>query len=274
MSPPPHAAREKAEGHELSAGDRQPVETTAAHDDRHDAGRDLLDPHDLEPVGEAAHERQADPVRDHDAGGQQPQADPVGARQGVAQERRAGGELVRKGDGRAEVGVQVDRPPCLGAQMLAHVAIRGDAGQYDQAQADDRAEHPREVGDEHGELVREAGLHALRVAQRDEERVGGEQADHPRSETAMPGHERVLAERALDCRYAPDKQHGDQQQVRAQHAGHAAKCGGQASLDEEVVDGDRGDDERECGDTAHPGKRAKEARPEHVRPRQCASAAG
>jgi hypothetical protein len=147
----------------------------------------------------------------------------------MAEKRRAGGELVREGDRRPEVGIQMDGPPGLGAQVLAHVAIGGDAGQHDQAQADDRAEHAREVRDEHGELVCQTGLHALRVAQGDEQRVGAEQTDDPGSETAVPGHERVLAQSPLDGRYAADEQHGDQQQVGAEHAGHATDGGGQAS---------------------------------------------
>ena len=194
VAAPPHALGQEPEVHELATGDRQPLQVVAAHDDRHDAGCLVLDPRHPQAVTEAAYQRQPDPVGEHDAGGQQPESYPVGASQRVSQERRAGGELMAERHGRRQVGVEVDRPPGLVAQVLAHVAIRGHPGQHDQAEAHDRAQHAGEVRHQRGHLVRQPGAHALCIAEGDEQAVGHEEADHPRSQAAMPAHQGVLTD--------------------------------------------------------------------------------
>ena len=122
---------------------------------------------------------------------------PPEARDGMPDERRARVDLVGEGQEQREVGVEVHRPPRLVGHAPACEPVGGDACGEEEDRADGGGQDARVGHQQLSELVQHAGARLPGVADRDQHRVGEQQVERPRSQLAVPGHEPVLADRAL-----------------------------------------------------------------------------
>jgi hypothetical protein len=104
--------------------------------------------------------------------------------------------------------------------------------------------------------VQHAVVRLPRVADRDQHRVREQEVQRPRPEAAVPGHEAVLADRALERRHARHEEHHDDHRVggeqtgepperRRDAAGRAQRSG--ALRRDREADRDAEPDARRCG---------------------------
>jgi hypothetical protein len=139
----------------------------------------------------------------------------------MADERGAGGQLMGESERKGEVGVEVDRPPRLVRQPAAGAPVGRDARRGKQDECDARGQEPRQRRQQRPALGQDPRPCPLGIPQHGGQAVRGDQHQRSGSETARPGDESILAERALDHREASRKQNRDEQRVGADQAGHA-----------------------------------------------------
>ena len=165
------------------------IQRPSGEGDRHDSRR-------LGPRGEdarampcGAQQRHDDAVGDDHAQRPHPEDGPGRPRDGMADERRSGGDLVGEGQREPEVGVEVHRPPRLIRHAATRPAVGRHAGGGEQEEADRGRENAGEGGDEQPQLAQRARPRLLRIAPRHERAVGRDEQQRPRGEAAMPPHE-------------------------------------------------------------------------------------
>ena len=266
VSLPPHSPGQEPPAEELAAGHGQPVQAAAGADHGHHAGPLRAHLGDRQPVPQAPDEGQPEPVAEHQARGRRPGHRPDDLGQRVAHERRAEHDDVSERDSQGQVHPEVDQPPGLPAQPAPHGAHRDDADQAHQAEADGRGEHVRVPGQQDARLVPRPGPGGLGVAQGEEQGVRGEQADRPRGDRAVQPEQAVLARHPLHERDAADQQDHDQGQVRADHAGEAARVGEQPAAGGQLAGGLAGHGDGQGGAQPGPGGQQRETRERGVRP--------
>ena len=194
---PPQPAAQEAPLQELAAGDGQPVAAAGPRSTTENVpGPFGLDRDDAQAVAQRAPERAARrgsattsaSVPTHSAVHQ-------ARAPRVADERRAGVDLMRERQEQREVGVEVHRPPRLVGHAPARQPVGRDAGGDQQREADGRGQDARVGPQQLPELVQHAVVRRLRVADGDQHAVRAEQVQRPRPELAVPAHEPVLADR-------------------------------------------------------------------------------
>jgi hypothetical protein len=151
---------------------------------------------------------------DHAREGHEVQGIPVGSGERVADELRAGGELVAEGERDRQVGVEMDEVPRLVAQTAPHGGGDRDADQ--QHESGRRRDHAGELLDQPARLLEHAGPVGDRVAGGDQRGVGDEQPQHRVPGPAMPRR---------GARPARQHQQLDQCEVRAEQARQTPEAG-------------------------------------------------
>ena len=219
---PPQARGDKAPLEELAPAHPQAVQAPAPADDRVDAGRFLPHPLDAQLVAQVAGHGQGHPINDHHPGSSHPRRRPYGPGQGVADEAGAGGDLVGKGQGQGDVGVEVDHPPGLVLEAPAGDAHRGDGHHHQQGEGHRRGQDVGVGGQEHPQLAQRPGPRALGVAQRNEHHVGGDEAERPGGYAPVPAHQAVLAHGPLERRH-PDGAEAKPRQRQGHVSGPATR---------------------------------------------------
>ena len=185
-------------------------------------GRLGADLHDPELVAQAPPDRQQHPEQRHHPRGGRPDQDPQVPDQGMADERDTGGDLVEEREREAEVEVQVDDPPGLIPEPLLDDPHRGDPGHHEQPEPREGGEHVR-VGDkQHPHFMHRPGPCRLRVAERDQHDMRGDEAECPRADLAVPADQPILPGRALQPGQPRYQHHHDQHEVSPAEAGEPA----------------------------------------------------
>ena len=175
-----------------------------------------------ELMAQAADDRSDDPEQDHDPSGRGPDGDPHRPGERVADERPAGGDLVGERQCQPEVGVEVDDPPGLVLEVPPRQLDRGDPRHHQKPEADRGGQKVRIGGEEEPELAEHAHLGRLRIAERDEHDVGGDQRQRPWRDPPVPTEEPVLPDGSLEPRQSGDEHQHDQHQVGAAEPGQAS----------------------------------------------------
>src|SRR5271165_2014739 len=182
MRLPPQVPGEEAPEEELASGNRQAIQPPALADDRGHAWRLFADLDDPQLMPEAPPDRLSDPEHDDHPGRGRPDDDPDRPGERVADERDAGGDLVGEREREPKVDVEVDNPPGFVPQPPPDDPDRGDPGHYQETKADDRGEQVRIGPDEHPQLAQHPRLRGLRVAEHDQDYMGGDQPERPRGD--------------------------------------------------------------------------------------------
>ena len=155
--------------------------------------------------------------------------DPHGPRQRVTDERHPGDDLVGEGKGQGQVQVQMDDPPGLVLEAAPGHPDRGDAPHDQKAEGHGGGQHVRIRGEELPELVQEAGLGQLGVAERDEHDVDADEDEGPGRDPTVPLDQTVLAQRPLQPGEPGDEHQHEQHEVGPGEAGQSAAGDEQAT---------------------------------------------
>jgi hypothetical protein len=249
---------------ELAAGDRQPVQAPAAqqHAVRVRALRGDRD--HAQAMAQRAPERQPDARAEHERERRDPQRGPPGARQRVADERRAGVDLVRERQEQRQVRVEVDRPPGLVGELRPREPVGGHAGGDQRDAPDGRREHARVRPQQLAELVQQAVARRVGIADGDERPVRDQQVQRPWTEPAVPAHEAVLADRALERSEARHQDDDHHHGVGRGEAGDPAGGGRHAARRAQRAERLGGDPERERDAEPEAGQRGEDIHHQRV----------
>ena len=229
MRLPPQVPGEEAPQEELASRYRQPIQPPALADDRDHARRLVPDFDDPQLMPDAAPDRLSDPEHDDHPRGARPHRDPDRPGERVTDKRNPGDDLVGESEREPQVDVKMDDPPGLVSEPAPGEPDRGDPGHHQQAEAGDRRQQVRIGRDEHPQLAQHPDLRGPRIAERDQDHMGGYEAERPRRDPPVPADEPVLPDRGLQPRQAGDQHDHDQHQVRAGEASKPARSGQQPS---------------------------------------------
>ena len=243
---------------ELAAGDRQPVQPPPTQRDRIGARALGLHRLDRDAVAHRAPGRERDTERDDERERRDPQRRPPGP---CPRDARRTRRPCRPGARRRGTA----RGTCRGAPpTTSRAPCRRRASRYDvtpaaisSANADGRGQDPGVGPQELAELVQHAVVGGLRVADGDQDRMGAQQIQRPRPELAMPAHEPVLADRALERPAAGDEHDHDDHPVRGGEPGEPAERGREPARGAQRSGALGRDPERERDAEPEPGERGQ-----------------
>ena len=268
MGLPPEPAAQEAPLQELTARDRQPVQATPFEHDRDGVRAGRLDRVDPQAVIEGPPQRETDAARDDERECPDPQRGPPRRRPPMADERRTGVDLMRERQEQREVRVQVHRPPGLVGHPPTGEPVGRHPGRHQQHEPDGRRQDPGIGPQELAELVQETVVSGLGVTDGDQHAMGDEEVQRPRSELAMPAHEPVLTDRALERRAPRDEHDHDHHRVGGAQPGEPAKRGGETAGGAQRARALGRDAERERGAEAEPGDAGEQIDDQRARARR------